>query len=74
MVSRLLVEVSRSFVRPGEDQDVVQIGETKVEFPQNVVHETLERLFGVAQAKGNSNRPNEVVIAVFCISSRCTEI
>jgi hypothetical protein len=33
--------------RPGEKEDVVQVGETEAEFPQNVVHKTLERSGGV---------------------------
>jgi hypothetical protein len=36
--------------RPGEKEDV-QVGETEVESPQNVVHETLERLGGVVQGE-----------------------
>jgi hypothetical protein len=38
------------FERPGEND--VQVGETEVESPQNVVHEPLERLGGVAQSDG----------------------
>jgi hypothetical protein len=32
--------------RPGENQDVVQVGEAEFEYSQNVVHEALERLCG----------------------------
>jgi hypothetical protein len=39
--------------RPGENEDVVQVGETEVGCPQNVVHETLERLVGAVQAEGH---------------------
>jgi hypothetical protein len=38
---------------PGKDEDVLQVGETEVESPQNVVHEALERLGGAAQAEGH---------------------
>jgi hypothetical protein len=31
----------------GEYEDVVQVGETEVEFPQNVVHIALEGLGGI---------------------------
>jgi hypothetical protein len=34
---------------PGENEDVIQICEAEVESPQHLVHETLERLNGVAQ-------------------------
>jgi hypothetical protein len=27
------------FERPGEDEDVIQVNEAEVEFPQGVVHE-----------------------------------
>jgi hypothetical protein len=36
--------------RPREDEDV-QVGETEIETPQNVVHEALERLGGFAQTE-----------------------
>jgi hypothetical protein len=39
------------FGRPGEDEDVVQIYETEIESPQNVVHEALQRLGGDEQAE-----------------------
>jgi hypothetical protein len=38
---------------PGENQNVVQVGEAEVEYPQNVAHEALERLGGVAEAEGH---------------------
>jgi hypothetical protein len=38
--------------RPGEDEDV-QVGEVEVESSQNVVHEALTHLGGVAQAEGH---------------------
>jgi hypothetical protein len=61
----------------GVHQDVVNGGEAEVEPPQNIVHESLEILRGVAQQNdmnGNSNSPNGVEMAVFCTSSGCTGI
>jgi hypothetical protein len=64
--------------RTGENEDIIYVDEAEVESPQNVVHEALKRLGGVAQAegheKGNSNRPKGVVMAVFLMSSGCTGI
>jgi hypothetical protein len=60
------------FEWPEEDKDVVQVDETEIESQQNIVHEALKRLGGIGKPKdikGNSNRPNVVVMAVFCISS-----
>jgi hypothetical protein len=37
---------------PGENEDVTQVGETEIESPQNIVHEALDHLGGVAQAEG----------------------
>lgn len=37
--------------RPGVDEDIVKIGEAEFESPQNVVHEALKSLDGVAQAE-----------------------
>jgi hypothetical protein len=57
---------------PGEDEDIIQVGEAEVESSYDVVHEALESLGGVAQAEGHVRelkRPNGVVMAVFCISS-----
>jgi hypothetical protein len=57
--------------RPGEDEDV-QVGQAEVESSQNVVHKALKRLGGVVQAEeheGELEKPNGVVMAVFCISS-----
>jgi hypothetical protein len=34
------------------DEDIIQVGETEFESSQNVVHEALERLGGVAQTEG----------------------
>jgi hypothetical protein len=45
--------------RQGEEKNVVQVGETAVQFSQIVVHKALER-------------PNGVIMAVFCISSGWT--
>jgi hypothetical protein len=62
--------------RPGEYGDV-KVGEAEVEPSQNVVHEALKSLGGVRRrkdTKGNSKRPNGMVMAVFCISSGCTGI
>jgi hypothetical protein len=39
--------------RPGEDEDVVQVGEAEVESSQNVVHKALKHMGGVAQAEGH---------------------
>jgi hypothetical protein len=38
---------------PGENEDIVRAGETEVESLQNVVHEALKCLNGVAQAEGH---------------------
>jgi hypothetical protein len=35
------------------ENEVVKIGKTEAKSPQNVVHEVLKRLGGVAQAKGH---------------------
>jgi hypothetical protein len=40
------------FKRPGGDEDV-QVGETEVEFSQNVVYEALECVGGVVQSEGH---------------------
>jgi hypothetical protein len=60
--------------RPGEDEDVVEICNAEVKSPQNVVHEALERLGKPKDIKGNSNKPNGVVMAVFWMSSGWTDI
>jgi hypothetical protein len=39
--------------RPVEDEDIVQVGEAEVKSSQNVVHEALKCLCGIAQAKGH---------------------
>jgi hypothetical protein len=36
------------FERPGENEDVIQVSEAEIEFPQGVVHESLKCLCGVA--------------------------
>jgi hypothetical protein len=53
------------------ERNVLQVGEEQVEPSQNVVHEALERLGGVAQAERHEEelkRQDGVVMAVFCIS------
>jgi hypothetical protein len=42
--------------RPGKDEDVIQVGKTEVESPQNFVHEALICLGGVAQAEGHEGK------------------
>jgi hypothetical protein len=39
--------------RPGENEDVVQVGEAEVESLQNVIHKALKRLGSVVQAEGH---------------------
>jgi hypothetical protein len=59
------------FGRQGKHENVIHLGETEVEFSQDV-HEALERLGGVSQAERhvrNSNRPKGVIMAVFGMSS-----
>jgi hypothetical protein len=41
------------FEWPGKDKDVVRVGETEIESPQNVAHEALKCLGGVEQAEGH---------------------
>jgi hypothetical protein len=44
---------------PGKDEDIVQVGETEVEPPQNVVNKALECLGGVEQAEGHEGELEE---------------
>jgi hypothetical protein len=50
-----------------EDEDIIQVGEAEVESSLNVVHESLERLGGVAQAEGHER---ELEKAKWCDDGR----
>jgi hypothetical protein len=50
------VDVVRALWVTGRIQGCRQIGETEVESGQKVVHETLERLGGVAQVEGHEGK------------------
>jgi hypothetical protein len=40
----------------GENEDVVKVREAEVESPQHLVHGSLERLSGIAQAEGHEGK------------------
>jgi hypothetical protein len=42
--------------RTGENEDVIQVGESEVESSYSVVHEALESLGGVEQAEGQERK------------------
>jgi hypothetical protein len=47
------------FERPGENEDIIQVGEVGVKFPQNHIHVALKRLGGIAQVEGHERELKE---------------